>query len=295
MLDAGVHFGHHPRRWNPKMAQYLFGVRNNVHIIDLNQTYPMMYQAMAAVFEVVKNGGRVLFVGTKPQASRIIKDAADRCGQYYVNHRWLGGMMTNWQTVSKSIQRLRGYERTLESGTAGMTKKEILKLTRDQEKLERAIGGIKEMGGVPNLLVVIDTNKEDTAIKEANTLGIPVVGILDSNSNPDGIDYPVPGNDDAIRSIEFYCDILSRTVLEAIQEQMTRAGVDLGASSEVPAEKAAKKPAKKESAKEPKTENDTAAKDESKPAAKKPAAKKPVEKKPATKKATTKTTAKKAE
>lgn len=245
LMEAGVHFGHNPRRWNPKMASYLYGVRNNVHIIDLGQTAPMLYEAMQVVHQIVLKGGRVLFVGTKPQASDVMAEAASRCGQYYVNHRWLGGMMTNWKTVSKSINRLKDFENTLDNPT-GLTKKERLQLTREKEKLERAIGGIREMGGVPNVLVVIDTNKEQTAVKEAKKLGIPVVGIVDSNSDPDEIDYPVPGNDDAIRSIRMYCDLFAGTILDALQEQLAAAGVDLGASETLPDEEEFARPRKVE-------------------------------------------------
>src|SRR5882724_967738 len=194
LLEAGVHFGHHTRRWNPKMAPFLFGVRNNVHIIDLQQTVPMLTRALEAVRDVAANGGRVLFVGTKRQAAEAVAESAKRCGQYYVNHRWLGGMLTNWKTISNSIKRLRELEDRLTNNTQGLTKKELLMLTRDRDKLERALGGIKDMGGQPDILVVIDTLKEQIAIQEANKLGIPVVAIVDSNSNPAGVTYPVPGN-----------------------------------------------------------------------------------------------------
>jgi small subunit ribosomal protein S2 len=236
LLEAGVHFGHSTRRWNPKMSPYLFGERNNIHIIDLQQTVPMLHQAMVAVKDVVAAGGRVLFVGTKRQASSRIADAAKRCGQYYVNHRWLGGMMTNWRTISNSIKRLRELDDQLSAETIGLTKKELLVLTREQNKLERALGGIKEMGGLPDILVVIDTNKEGIAIAEANKLKIPVVGVIDSNSQPDGITYPVPGNDDAIRAINLYCDLMVGSVLDGIQKEVTITGGDLGASVNSPAE-----------------------------------------------------------
>ena len=202
LLEAGVHFGHHTRRWNPKMAPFLFGVRNQVHIIDLQQTVPMLDRALHAVRDTVANGGRVLFVGTKRTASEIVAETAKRCGQYYVNHRWLGGMLTNWKTITNSIKRLRQIEETLDGDTIGLTKKEILQLTRERDKLERSLGGIKEMGGLPDILFIIDTNKEKLAVQEANKLGIPVVAVLDSNSDPDGITYPIPGNDDALRSIK---------------------------------------------------------------------------------------------
>jgi len=228
LLEAGVHFGHSTRRWNPQMAPYLFGVRNGIHIIDLQQTVPLFHQAMLAVRNTAASGGRVLFVGTKRQASTKIAEAARKCGQYYVNHRWLGGMMTNWQTISNSIRRLRELDTTLENSVDGLTKKELLNMTRERDKLERALGGIKEMGGLPNIIVVIDTNKENIAIAEANKLGIPVVAFIDSNSSPKGIDYPVPANDDALRAITLYCDLLAGSVLDGIQEEITQSGVDLG-------------------------------------------------------------------
>lgn len=236
LLEAGVHFGHHTRRWNPKMAPFLFGDRNNIHIIDLQQTAPMLYRAMQAVRDVVARGGRVLFVGTKRAASDRIAEAARGCGQYYVNHRWLGGMMTNWQTISNSIKRLKELETRLEGDTVGLTKKELLNLTRERDKLERALGGIKDMGGLPDIFVVIDTNKEAIAIAEANKLGIPVVAVIDSNSNPEGVDYPIPGNDDAIRAINTYCELISGAVLDGIQEEIVASGVDAGAAEEAPVE-----------------------------------------------------------
>ena len=236
LLEAGVHFGHNTRRWNPKMEQYIFGIRNGIHIIDLQQTVPMLHRAMTVVRDTVKGGGRVLFVGTKRQATNRVAEAAARCGQYYVNHRWLGGMMTNWQTISNSIKRLRTLDEQLAGETEGLTKKETLGLTREREKLDRALGGIKEMGGLPDILVVIDTNKESIAIAEANKLGIPVVGIIDSNSNPDGINYPIPGNDDAIRAIGLYCDLMVGSVFDGLQAEITGTGGDIGAAEEVPAE-----------------------------------------------------------
>ena len=208
LLEAGVHFGHHTRRWNPKMKPYLFGVRNGVHIIDLTKTVPLLEQALQQVREVVSNGGRVLFVGTKAAAAERIADAAKRCGQYYVNHRWLGGMLTNWQTISASIKRLRELDERLKGDVVGLTKKEQLDLTRERDKLERSLGGIKEMGGMPDMLFIIDTNKEAIAVQEARKRGIPIVAVLDSNSDPDGIDYPIPGNDDAIRAVSLYCELL---------------------------------------------------------------------------------------
>ena len=207
LLEAGVHFGHQTHRWNPKMAPFIFGERNGIHVIDLSQTVPLLHQALVAVRDVVAGGGRVLFVGTKRQAAEPVSRHASQCAQFFMNSRWLGGTLTNWQTISNSIKRLRELETMLDGdGAGGLTKKEILNLTREREKLERALGGIKEMGGVPEMMFVVDTNKESIAIAEAKTLGIPVVAILDSNCDPDGIDYPIPGNDDAARAIELYCD-----------------------------------------------------------------------------------------
>jgi len=238
LLEAGVHFGHSTRRWNPKMSSFLFGDRNKIHIIDLQQTVPLLHQAMLAVRNVAASGGRVLFVGTKRQASGRVADAARQCGQYFVNHRWLGGTMTNWQTVSISIKRLRDLDDQLSGDATGFTKKEQLNLTREREKLERALGGIKEMGGLPDILFVIDTNKESIAVSEANKLGIPVVGVIDSNSDPKGINYPIPGNDDAIRAIQLYCDLMAGSVLDGIQAELSDKGVDLGAAEEAPVETA---------------------------------------------------------
>jgi len=229
LLEAGVHFGHQAHRWNPKMAPFIFGVRNGIHVIDLSQTVPMFYRALQAVADTVAGGGRVLFVGTKRQAQDAIADAARRCGQFYVNRRWLGGTLTNWKTVSNSIQRLKKLEEMLSGEAQGFTKKERLMLEREYQKLESSLGGIKNLGGVPELLFVIDTNKEDIAIKEARRLGIPVVAIVDSNCDPDGITFPIPGNDDAGRAIQFYCDALSRAVLDGTARSLGAAGVDLGA------------------------------------------------------------------
>ncbi|MEE8499278.1 MAG: 30S ribosomal protein S2, partial [Kiloniellales bacterium] len=236
LLEAGVHFGHTTRRWNPKMAPYIFGKRNGVHILDLEQTVPLMHQSLVFVRDVVAGGGRVLFVGTKRQASEKIAESAKRCGQYYVNHRWLGGMLTNWKTISQSIKRLREVEEGLEVGETGLTKKELLKMTRERNKLDRALGGIKEMGGLPDVLFVIDTNKEHIAVAEAKVLNIPVVAILDSNSDPAGITHPVPGNDDAIRAIGLYCELISGAVLEGIQAEVEASGGDAGEAPEGPAE-----------------------------------------------------------
>lgn len=236
LLEAGVHFGHQTHRWNPKMAPFLFGARNNIHIIDLAQTVPMLHQALVALKRTAMEGGRILFVGTKRQAADPVAEAAKRCAQYYVNHRWLGGTLTNWQTISNSIRRLRQVTETLDTGAVGLTKKEALNLQRDRDKLERALGGIKEMGGLPNLLFVIDTNKEAIAIAEARKLGIPVVAVLDSNSSPDGIAYPIPGNDDAARAISTYCDLAARAVIAGLSEGQSHAGVDIGAAEEAPVE-----------------------------------------------------------
>ncbi len=236
LLEAGVHFGHQTRRWNPSMAPYLFGARNDIHIIDLQQTVPLLYRALGVARDIVSSGGRVLFVSTKRQASEAVADAAKRCGQYYVNHRWLGGTLTNWKTISNSIKRLRELDDQLGQEDQGLTKKELLQLTRQRGKLERSLGGIKEMGGLPDIMFVIDTNKEAIAIKEAKVLGIPVVAIIDSNSDPSGIDYRIPGNDDALRAITLYCDLMARAVLDGIQTEMTRAGEDVGEAETVPEE-----------------------------------------------------------
>jgi small subunit ribosomal protein S2 len=233
LLEAGVHFGHQTRRWNPKMAPYLYGSRGGIHIIDLQQTVPMLHHGLQAIRDIVASGGRVLFVGTKRQASQKVKEAASLCGQFYVNHRWLGGMLTNWKTVSQSIKRLRDVQDQLDQGAHGFTKKELLTLERERDKLELSLGGIKEMGGLPDVLFVIDTNKEDIAIKEANKLNIPVVAIVDSNSHPDGVDYIIPGNDDAQRAIELYCTLVSASVLDGLQAEMQSAGVDIGEAEEV--------------------------------------------------------------
>ena len=216
LLESGAHFGHQSHRWNPKMAPYIFGARNNIHIIDLAQTVPLMHRALQAISDTVATGGRVLFVGTKRQAADPIKDAAKRSAQYYINARWLGGMLTNWKTISASIQRLRKVDETLDSGASGLTKKERLMMSRERDKLEKALGGIKDMGGLPDLIFVIDTNKEQLAIKEANRLKIPVAAIVDTNCDPDGITYPIPGNDDASRAILLYCDLAARAAIDGI-------------------------------------------------------------------------------
>jgi len=239
LVEAGVHFGHSTRRWNPKMEPYIFGDRNGVHILDLQQTVPLLARALEAITAVVSRGGRVLFVGTKRAASEQIADAAGKCGQYYVNHRWLGGMLTNWKTVSQSIKRMRDIEETLNSERAGLlSKKEQLMMSRDHAKLTKTLGGIKDMGGLPDMLFVIDTNKEHLAVAEANVLGIPVMGILDSNSNPDGIEFPVPGNDDALRAITTYCELMVDAVLDGLQAEVGASGGDAGLAAEAPVERA---------------------------------------------------------
>jgi small subunit ribosomal protein S2 len=243
LLEAGVHFGHQAHRWNPKMGSFIFGTRNNIHIIDLAQTVPMLHRALSAVSDTVAKGGRILFVGTKRQAQDAVAEAAKKSAQYFVNSRWLGGTLTNWKTISESIKRLRKLDEMLNSGEAqGYTKKERLTLTRERDKLNRALGGIKDMGGLPDLLFVIDTNKEDIAIKEARRLGIPVAAVVDTNCNPDGITYVVPGNDDAGRAITLYCDLISKAAIDGIGRAQGEMGIDVGAAAEpvaeeVPAEK----------------------------------------------------------
>ena len=243
LLEAGAHFGHQTHRWNPKMERYIFGARANIHIIDLSQTMPLLHQALVKVREVAASGGRVLFVGTKRQASDPVSIAAKRCAQYYVNHRWLGGTLTNWRTISGSIARLRELEGVLDGGeSVGRTKKELLQLNRERDKLELSLGGIKDMGGIPDLMFVIDTNKEDIAIQEARKLNIPVIAILDTNSDPIGITYPVPANDDAARALQLYCDLVADAVLDGLTEGQVAMGVDIGAS-EAPVEPALRKSA----------------------------------------------------
>ncbi len=237
LLEAGVHFGHQAHRWNPKMGNFIFGTRNNIHIVDLAQTVPMLHQALQAVSDTVAKGGRILFVGTKRQAQDAISDAAKRCAQYYVNSRWLGGTLTNWKTISGSIQRLRKLDEMLNSGeTAGYTKKERLTMQRERDKLDRSLGGIKDMGGVPDMLFVIDTNKEDIAIKEAQRLGIPVAAVVDTNCDPAGITFVVPGNDDAARAVSLYCDLIAKAALDGISRAQGDAGIDVGAAEKPVAE-----------------------------------------------------------
>ena len=286
MIENGVHFGHHARRWNPKMAEYIYGKKDNVHIIDLQQTYPMLYTALNTAREIAANGGKILFVGTKRQAQDIIKESAERCGQYYVNYRWLGGMLTNWKTVYKSISRLNKLNDMFENNsTEGYTKKELLNLKKEQEKLAKELNGVMNMGGQPDLLFVIDMPKEDLAIKEAKKLGIPVIGIADTNSDPTLADFPVPGNDDAVRAIQFYCELLSSAILDGIQAEIAAQGVKV---EEIVAEKPARKKAAKKEEVEAEAETEAEAPVEKKTAAKKATAEK---KAAAPKKAATKTTA----
>ncbi|MDZ4109945.1 MAG: 30S ribosomal protein S2 [Brevundimonas sp.] len=245
LLEAGAHFGHQTHRWNPKMERYIFGSRSNIHIIDLSQSIPLLHQALVAVRDVAAKGGRVLFVGTKRQASDPVAEAAKRCAQYYMNNRWLGGTLTNWKTVSGSIQRLRELDALLETGGDGRQKKELLTLTRERDKLELSLGGIKDMGGLPDIMFVIDTNKEAIAILEARKLNIPVIAILDTNCDPDGITYPIPGNDDAARAIQTYCDLIADAVLDGLAAGQSASGIDIGASEAPPVEPALKAKAPK--------------------------------------------------
>jgi len=238
LLETGAHFGHQTHRWNPKMKPYIFGDRNGVHILDLSQTVPLFARALEFVSDRVASGGKVLFVGTKRQAQEPVADAARRSGQHFVNHRWLGGMLTNWKTISNSIKRLKTLEEQLSGDTHGLTKKEVLQLTREKDKLEMSLGGIRDMGGIPDVMFVIDANKEELAIKEANTLGIPVVAILDSNVSPDGIAFPVPANDDASRAIRLYCEAIAIAATRGGHEQQARRGADIGAMDAPPVEEA---------------------------------------------------------
>ena len=238
LLEAGAHFGHQTHRWNPRMKPYIFGDRNGVHIIDLSQSVPLFARALEFVNQAVARGGKVLFVGTKRQAQDAVADAARASGQHFVNHRWLGGMLTNWKTISNSIKRFTSLEEQLSGDTAGLTKKEVLQLTRERDKLEMSLGGIRDMGGLPDVMFVVDSNKEELAIKEANVLGIPVVAILDSNSNPQGIAFPVPGNDDASRAIRLYCEAIASAATSGKQGNAAARGEDIGAMAEPPVEAA---------------------------------------------------------
>ncbi len=261
LLEAGVHFGHQKHRWNPRMEPFIYGQRNGIHIMDLTQTVPLLDAALNVTREVAAKGGRILFVGTKRQAAKAVAEAAERSAQFYMNHRWLGGTLTNWKTVSASISRLKALDEKLDTGAEGLTKKERLGMEREQAKLQASLGGIREMGGTPDLLFVIDTNKEDLAVKEANKLGIPVIGVLDTNSSPDGVDFPIPGNDDASRAISLYCDLIARAALDGMAAQLGAQGVDVGAMDEAPVEEvvaeapaAAEAPAPAPKAEAPKAE-----------------------------------------
>jgi small subunit ribosomal protein S2 len=282
LLEAGAHFGHQTHRWNPRMGTYIFGERNGVHILDLGQTAPMLQRALQAVSDVLADGGRILFVGTKRQAAEPIAEAARNCAQYYVNSRWLGGMMTNWNTISNSIKRLKHLEEILANPESGLTKKERLLRTRERDKLERALGGIKNMPGLPSMMFVIDTNKESIAIKEANRLGIPVVAVVDTNCNPDGITVPIPGNDDAGRSVALFCDLISRAALDGIGRNKTGMGIDLGATEETPLEPALEEAAAEEAPAEAAVEEAAPAAEDAaaEPAAAEAAAEAPAEEKP---------------
>lgn len=277
LLEAGVHFGHTTRRWNPKMAPFIFGDRNGVHIIDLEQTVPMLHRGLETIRDVAAGGGRVLFVGTKRQAAESVASSAKRCGQYYVNHRWLGGMLTNWKTISNSIKRLKQLEDQFSKDITGLTKKELLGLQRERAKLDRSLGGIKEMAGLPDILFVIDTNKEAIAIHEARKLNIPVVAVIDSNCDPSDITFPIPGNDDAMRAINMYCDLVSGAVIDGLQQEFIGDGsesgepvenvpteIDVAAASEAEAETPAAEPLA--AAEAPAAEEATPAKEETVPA-----------------------------
>ncbi|MEM9060038.1 MAG: 30S ribosomal protein S2 [Pseudomonadota bacterium] len=273
LLEAGVHFGHQTHRWNPRMGSYIYGSRNGIHILDLTQSVPLLDAALQALRDCVAKGGRVLFVGTKRQAAGPIKDAAERSAQYFMNHRWLGGTLTNWKTVSNSIRRLKELDELTEGGAIeGFTKKERLNLERERSKLQASLGGIREMGGTPDMMFVIDTNKEDLAIAEAKKLKIPVVAILDTNCDPTGVDYPIPGNDDAARAISLYCDLAARAVIDGMASQLDAAGFDLGELEEVPVEEAAESADPGEAVDPPAEEL---------PAAEAPAAEAPAEEAPA--------------
>jgi small subunit ribosomal protein S2 len=262
LLEAGVHFGHQTARWNPRMSEYIYGDRNGIHIIDLTQTVPLLDQALQVIRETVAKGGRVLFVGTKRQAQRPIAEAAEKCAQYYMNHRWLGGTLTNWKTVSQSIARLKAIDEQMAEGAEGLTKKERLGMEREQQKLQASLGGIREMGGVPDLLFVIDVNKEDLAIAEAKKLGIPVVAVVDTNCSPEGVDHMIPGNDDAARAIALYCDLVSRAALDGMSAQLGAAGVDVGALEEAALEEAAVEDAEGQGAKPAEVPSDEAVHDD---------------------------------
>lgn len=277
LLEAGVHFGHQTHRWNPKMETFIFGARNGVHILDLAQTVPLLHQALVAARDAVAGGGRLLFVGTKRAAAEPIADAAKRSAQYYMNHRWLGGTLTNWKTISNSIRRLKKLEETLSQDNLPFTKKELLGLTRERDKLEQALGGIKDMSGLPDLMFVIDTNKEAIAIQEAKKLGIPVVAVLDSNCDPEGIDFPIPGNDDAGRAVALFCDLMARAAIEGISDSQVSAGVDIGEAEEPVVEEALENGADEAAP----AEEATAPAEEAAPAAEAPAKETPAAEAPA--------------
>ena len=295
LLEAGVHFGHQTQRWNPRMEEFIYGERNGIHIMDLTQTVPMLDAALNVARETVARGGRILFVGTKRQASTAIAEAAEKCAQYYMNHRWLGGTLTNWQTVSQSINRLKALDEKMAVGSEGLTKKERLGMEREQSKLQASLGGITQMGGVPDLLFVIDVKKEALAVAEANKLGIPVIAVVDTNCSPSGVDYIIPGNDDAARAISLYCDLIARSALDGMTEQMGAAGVDLGEMEDAPieaelntdnvVEEAAKEePVAEEAAKKESVKEKAATKKKAEPVAEEAAKKEPVKEKAATKK-----------
>ena len=252
LLEAGVHFGHQKHRWNPKMEPFIFGIRNNIHILDLSQTIPMLHNALSAVRDVTKSGGRILFVGTKRQGQEIIANAANDCAQYYMNHRWYGGTLTNWKTISNTIKRLRNIEELLENeDLSGLTKKELLKLNREKEKLDISIGGIKDMGGLPDLIFVLDTVKEQIAIEEATKLNIPIAAIIDSNSNPDGITFPIPGNDDSTKAISLFCDLISKAALDGIAKSQSDTKIENESNTKVTKKKVLKGKEKDIEVKEP--------------------------------------------
>lgn len=276
LIDAGVHFGHKTKRWNPRMAPFIYGTRNDVHIIDLQQTVPLLHRALTAVRSTVSKNGRILFVGTKRQASDAVAEAAKRSGQYYVNQRWLGGMLTNWSTIQNSIRQLRKIEETLANPGKGLTKKELLTMERQRSKLESSLGGIRDMGGLPDMLFIIDTNREELAVKEAQKLGIPIAAIVDTNCSAEGITFPIPGNDDATRAIKLYCRLISDAALDGLQQSMGSSAIDFGAAAEPVMAEATSEKAKTEE-KTDKTSKSTTKKQAYADEAKKVAKKKTVE------------------
>ena len=231
LLDAGIHFGHQSHRWNPKMKPYLFGIRNGIHIIDLQQTVPLLHNALVFLYEIANNNGKILFVGTKRQAQKPIQEAAMKNNQYFVTHRWPGGMLTNWKTISQSIKQLDDLDFKLDEKNdffKVLTKKERLNLQRKQDKLNLSLGGIRNMNGIPDAMIIFDTNKEKNALEEAKVLNIPIVAIIDSNSNPDGIDFPIPGNDDATRALKTFCELISDTISIASKNNIAKQTSDIG-------------------------------------------------------------------